>query len=86
MPRSIPRCSYVLRVYIYIYHQLPNPTNFSGLNANLVFTRDVGEKPGFFRKITGSEEKPGFFPKSGKCAIGTWLERSFGGNYGEKYI
>lgn len=42
--------------------KLLNPTNFSGLNVNLGCSRDVGEKPGFFRKIMGLEEKPGFFP------------------------
>ena len=47
---------------IYIYPNLLDPTNFSGPNANPGFPRDVGETPGFFRKITGLEEKPGFFP------------------------
>ena len=51
-------------VYNTVYPKLLNPTNFSGLNVNLGFTRDVREKPGFFRKITGLEEKPGFFPNS----------------------
>ena len=44
------------------YPNLLDPTNFSGPNANPGFPRDVGETPGFFRKITGLEEKPGFFP------------------------
>ena len=54
-----------------IYPKLLNPRNFSGSCANLGFTRDVGEKPGFFRKIMGLEEKPGFFPirrKLGRCS------------------
>ena len=46
----------------YMYPNLLDPTNFSGPNANAGFPRDVGETPGFFRKITGLEEKPGFFP------------------------
>ena len=46
----------------YMYPNLLDPTNFSGPNANPGFPRDVGETPGFFRKITGLEEKPGFFP------------------------
>ena len=41
---------------------LLNPTNLSGLNRNLGFTHDGGGKPGFFRTITGWEEKPGFSP------------------------
>ena len=45
-----------------IYPNLLDPTNFSGPNANPGFPRDVGETPGFFRKITGLEEKPGVFP------------------------
>ena len=46
----------------YVYPNLLDPTNFSGPNANPGFPRDVGETPGFFREITGLEEKPGFFP------------------------
>ena len=49
-------------IYKYIYPNLLDPTNFSGPNANPGFPRDVGETPGFFRKIAGLEEKPGFFP------------------------
>ena len=49
-------------VQICTYPNLLDPTNFSGPNANPGFPRDVGETPGFFRKITGLEEKPGFFP------------------------
>ena len=45
-----------------LYPNLLDPTNFSGPNANPGFPRDVGETPGFFRKIAGLEEKPGFFP------------------------
>ena len=45
-----------------MYPNLLDPTNFSGPNANPGFPRDVGETPRFFRKITGLEEKPGFFP------------------------
>ena len=46
----------------YMYPKLLNPTNLSGLNRNLGFTHDGGGKPGFFRTITGWEEKPGFSP------------------------
>ena len=49
-------------MFVYMFPNLLDPTNFSGPNANPGFPRDVGETPGFFRKITGLEEKPGFFP------------------------
>ena len=65
-------------IYIYIYPYLLDPGNFSGPNANPGFPRDVGETPGFFRKITGLEEKPGFFPIQADDYSGTRLERSIG--------
>ena len=64
--------------HIYIYPYLLDPGNFSGPNANPGFPRDVGETPGFFRKITGLEEKPGFFPIQADDYSGTRLERSIG--------
>ena len=63
---------------VYIYPYLLDPGNFSGPNANPGFPRDVGETPGFFRKITGLEEKPGFFPIQADAYSGTRLERSIG--------